>query len=435
MTKSTLVTVALMVGAASLSQAAPKAANADSAAVPQQAAAADAADAGFSLGSWAANALTLFDAERDKAENPYIQEFKLKFRAQWQVSALDPAGGTDRLKGAAYGRDRAWNNEWRRFRIGAEAKVFNRFTLFANFNIGGLDGRETFDATTGDWSSSRTEGVLDELFIQGKFDPVTVTLGKHKPAFIGEYRTSSSKIITIERSALVNQLTAEKTWGLSVKNADSKARLGWEAGLWLNGYHDGTWAEPAFTAADNAMLGLSLNYALNDNNRLYLDYMHSFVREGRETIGYAGPGARDVVALTWEAKQGDLRVMTEAMAGFNVLGADGRNAGAENVYGLTVMPSYRLSDHFEAVVRYQLAAGSNGIESDKRYYATNSAFSQTCDLLHGFYLGVNYYVCPSNPHAMKVMCGAEYLNSHGTDARGDKGFTGWSFTTAFRVNF
>ena len=429
MNKTTLVTMALMVGAASLSQAAQQ----DGAAA-QQSTAQQSAEK-FNFCRWAGDALTLFDAERDNAENPFIQEFKLKFRGQWQVSALDPAGGTDRLKGASYGRDRAWNNEWRRFRIGAEAKVLKNLTVFANFNIGGLDGRETFDATTGDWSSSDTEGVLDELFIQGKFKPVTFTIGKHKPAFIGEYRTSSSKIITIERSALVNQLTAEKTWGISFKNSDSKARFGWEAGLWLNGYHDGTWAEPAFTSADNAMLGLSVNYAINDDNRLYLDYMHSFVREGRENIGYAGPGARDVVALTWEARQGRFNMMTEAMAGFNVLGADGRNEGSENVFGLTIMPSYRITDHFEAVLRYQIACGSNGIESDKRYYATNSAYSQTSDLLHGVYMGVNYYVCPSNPHMMKIMLGAEYLNSHGTDARGEKGFTGWSFTTAFRVNF
>ncbi len=421
--------MALVLGAAPLSLASQT-----NAAAPQSPAA-DAAVSkpAFSACDWAKNALKLFNAKRDGAENPWIQEFNLKFRAQYQLGILDPAGGSDRIKEDAAGKDRAHNDEWRRFRLGAEAKVLNHFTLFANFNIGGLDSSEK--VTDGIWQEGQTDGVLDELFIRGKFEPVTFTLGKHKPAFIGEYRTSSAKIITIERSALVNQLTAEKTWGLSFKNSDDKATFGWEAGVWMNGLHDGTWAEPVFSSADNAMVGLSLNYGLKNNGRLYLDYMHSFVREGREQAGYEGPGARDVLALTWQAKYGKFHIMTEAMAGFNMIGSDGKMAGSENVYGLTVMPSYFLTDHVEAVFRYQIASGSNGIQSDKRYYATNSTYSQVSDLLQGFYFGLNYYVCPKSPDTMKFMLGAEYLNSAGLDAEGNKGYTGWSFTSAVRMNF
>lgn len=40
-----------------------------------------------------------------------------------------------------------------------------------------------------------------------------------------------------------------------------------------------------------------------------------------------------------------------------------------------------------------------------------------------------------NPHALKVMFGAEYINSHGTDAAGNKGFTGWQLSTGVRWDF
>lgn len=50
-------------------------------------------------------------------------------------------------------------------------------------------------------------------------------------------------------------------------------------------------------------------------------------------------------------------------------------------------------------------------------------------------MGCNYYVCPSNPHMLNVMVGAEYLNSEDSDAKGNKGFTGWQFSSALRFDF
>ncbi len=387
----------------------------------------------FNFGDWAKNSFTLFNAERDGAPNPYVQELSLKFRGQFQGAYVDPAGGTDRVKGAADGRDKRDNNEWRRFRIGAQAKVFEHFTLKGVWNIGGLDSRYKYE--DGQWQRSSTASSVDEFYIAGKFDPVVVNLGKHKPAYMGEYRTSSATLITLERSAIVNQLKAEKLYGLSVARADKKAPLQWNVGVWANGQRDSnTWLEPSFNSDDGFLLGASLGYETGKKSRLTFDYMHSTRDQGAQHPGteYAGAGAQDVLALTWETEKNDLSFMAEAMAGFNVYDAA---PGGENVYGLVLMPSYRLSPHWEAVARYQLAAGSNAVASDSRYYTTNAAFSGTCDLQHGLYFGANYYVSPQTPHALKVMFGAEYVNSHGKDAAGNKGFTGWQLSTGVRWDF
>lgn len=420
MNKHTFTMLALAMGASSLCQAA------EVTSAPQ-------ASTSYDLCKSIGDHLKLFDAKRDHAENPWIQEASLKFRAQYQFSYLQPAGGTDRVAGTP-GHDRRTNSEWRRFRIGGQAKVLNHFTLFANWNIGGLETRDTF--SNGAWKQGRTSSTIDEIFLSGTFKPVTFTLGKHKPAFMGEYRTSSAKIITIERSFLVNQLKAEKLYGLSFKNSDSKAKWGWELGMWMNGSHDGMWMEPAFNSDSSAMLGASLNYATSDKSRLYLDYMHSFAdwedvsKAEDEGIAYDGTSSRDVVALTWEAKKDKLTFMAEAIGAFNL-----NMPEAENAFGLALVPRYRISPHWEGVFRYQVASGSNAINSDSRYYTTNSTYKNGCDLTQGFYFGVNYYVSPENPHAMKLMLGAEYLNSHGLTSSGQKGFTGWGFTTAARVNF
>ena len=404
MKKNTIMAMALAIGAAPLSQAAD-----------------------FSLASHMKDAFKVFDEKRDNAENPYLQELSLKLRGQYQWGYLDPSGGNERVKG-----DRRDNNEWRRFRLGAQAKVLKQFTVKGIWNIGGLDSRSKYG--NGQWNRSRTEGSLDELTVSTTIEPVTLTLGKHKPAYMAEYRTSSAKLITLERSALVNQLKAEKLYGISASNADEKADWGWNAGVWLNGQRDNTWLEPSFNSEDNITLGLSVSRATSSNGRVRLDYMHSFHKAGESRPGteYAGPGAEDVLALSWEYSKDKLSFLAESQAGFNVY--DGQE-GAGNVFGLVLMPSYRFTPHWEGVLRYQLAGGSNAVKSDSRYYTANSTYSSVSDLLQGFYVGGNYYVCPENPHMLKLMFGAEYLNSEGKDAKGNKGFTGWQFSSAIRFDF
>lgn len=404
MKKNTIMALALVFGATSLTQAAD-----------------------FDLASHVKDAFKVFDAKRDNAENPFLQELTLKMRAQYQWGYVDPAGGDDRLMDG-----RHENDEWRRFRLGAQAKVLQDFTIKGVWNIGGLDSRHKFSG--GDWHRSRSEASVDELTISTKVGGAALTLGKHKPAYMAEYRTSSGKLLTLERSALVNQLSADKTYGFSVSNADKKADWGWNAGVWVNGQRDNIWTEPSFNSDDSITLGMSVSRATGSNGRLQLDYMHSFHKDGRVHNGteYAGPGAQDVVSLSWQGKQGNLSLLADAIAGFNVY--DGAE-GAENVFGLVLMPSYRFSPHWEGVLRYQIASGSNAVKADSRYYTTNSSYSGTSDLLQGLYMGVNYYVFPSNPHMLKVMVGAEYLNSRGTDAKGNKGFTGWQFSSAIRADF
>ena len=404
MKRNTIMALALAVGAASVSQAAD-----------------------FDFGTHMKDAFKVFDAKRDNAENPYLQELSLKLRGQYQWGYLDPAGGDDRVKG-----NRNDNNEWRRFRLGAQAKVLNQFTLKGVWNVGGLDARNKF--SDGEWDRSHTEGTLDELTLSTTLKPVTLTVGKHKPAYMAEYRTSSAKILTMERSVLVNQLKAEKLYGISVANADKKAEWGWNAGLWVNGQRDNAWLEPSFNSEDSVTLGMSVSRATGKNGRLQLDYMHSFHKDGETNSGseYAGPGAQDVFALSWEGKQDKWSFLAEAQAGLNVYGGA---SGAENVFGMVLMPSYRFTPNWEGVVRYQLASGSNAVKGDSRYYTTNSTYSGTSDLLQGLYMGANYYVCPENPHMLKLMLGAEYLNSAGKDAKGNKGFTGWQLSSAVRFDF
>lgn len=409
--------------------------------------AATAAKDPFVFSKWAQSRFAWFDAKRDNAANPWIQDFNVSLRMQYQWSNLDPAGGEDRIKGGSKGDGRRWNDEWRRFRMGVNFKFLEKFKFVNVWNIGGMDGRYQYKDG---WDRSSNTYSLYELYTEYNAGQATFGLGKMKPAYFGEYRTSSSAILTIERSALVNQLRAETNYGISARSTDKNAKIGWQLGMYLNGNGHNNLTEPGFNTGDNCFVGGTLSYDTSkmtflDKSRLYLDYAHNFTRldtygkTGRnipDRFTYQGIGAVDMIGLTWEGTRGNFYLMTEVMAGFNLVNLDaGKSKGAQNVFGVTIMPAYKFTPHWEGVFRYQLATGSNAVVVDKRYYSTNSNYSAVSDCLQGFYLGANYYLFPDNPNMMKVMAGVEYLSSNGTDAKGAKGYTGWSYSVAVRTNF
>jgi len=117
-----------------------------------------------------------------------ISEFGLHGRYQGQYYWADgPAGSSD-------------DYETRRARIGSHLKLSNGIKLSASFNLE-LDDSFAFDD-------------LNDigLFWEGE-SGLSFGIGKLKPGITAEYATSSKRILTIERSLLVNQLIPSHTGG------------------------------------------------------------------------------------------------------------------------------------------------------------------------------------------------------------------------------
>ena len=243
----------------------------------------------FSTCKWLGERFKWFNAERDH-KNPYIQEFNVSLRMQYGLDWIDP-NGEGRVMGEKEGNGRRFNDEWRRFRAGFNMKFLKNFKLNNVWNIGGMDGLESYNAKTNTWDTSDLTYSLYELNLEYKRGPVTYAIGKMKPRITGEYRTSSSAILTIERSMLVNQLRSETNYGFQVNNSDKNDKLGWAAGIWMNG-NGGTGTgtfnnriEPAFNSRDNCFVTGTLSYDTSNDvflkkSRLWLDYAHNFTNWG-----------------------------------------------------------------------------------------------------------------------------------------------------------
>lgn len=64
---------------------------------------------------------------------------------QYGLDWIDP-NGEGRVMGEKEGNGRRFNDEWRRFRAGFNMKFLNNFKLNNVWNIGGMDGLESYNA-------------------------------------------------------------------------------------------------------------------------------------------------------------------------------------------------------------------------------------------------------------------------------------------------
>ena len=393
----------------------------------------------MSFCEWLSNWNKLYKADKEK--NSIIQEFNVNLRMQYQLGWVEPNGDTMGTKGGQH------QDEFRRFRMGMNAKMFNgKLKLQNTWNMGGVTGRRT-ENPGGGWSHKDTQASLYELYAEYTEDPVVTTIGLMKPAMTTEYRTSSSAIITVERSVLVNQLRAETNFGLQFKNSGKDDKIGWLTGVYLNGVGGSKRLDsPEFNTNENAFAMAQVSYDtsgfLTKKGRLFLDYAHNFTdysasdaKRRDKNVTYRGIGAEDVLALSWDMNEGPWSFVSELMGGFNVVNNSSKSA--QNVMGFVFMPSYKITPNWEAVFRYQYAYGKDAIKTEGRYITNLTSAASTADSLNAFYLGVNYYLCESNPNMAKIMTGIEYSdynNNKGSDTKA-KEFDGFSYYVSFRTNF
>lgn len=344
---------------------------------------------------------TIFGAAKFKFDNGFINEFAIKGRYQGQYHWTDADQGNED------------SYETRRWRLGAEAKFFDKKLKLNNvWNIDGLDD----DGDDVEFES------IDTLFLGYTFfgDPkkgdfLTLTLGKQKPEITREYSISSSEIQTFERSAIVNLLTPDKAWGIHLGGKSDKVSYG--VGAYASSF-DGEYDE-WFDTSGSAFFLASVGYDITgicpigkDSADIRLDY--TFTDED----GDAAPGAENVVSLNYDGTNGKFRLIWDLIAGF---GDD------TDVFGAILMPSYMITDNLELVGRYEFNSGDAQLYS--RY--ERRVADRHVDTYHSVYAGLNYYICENN---LKLMAGVQYVNADGADA-GDSGYDGVTFLTGVRLNF
>jgi len=320
-------------------------------------------------------------------DNPVLQELWFLGRYHGQYYWAEGSRGADD----------DWEN--RRFRIGGQARLWQRLTVQAQM-VSGPDMDPFYGGFTELWAGWRFT------------DAVTLTIGQQKHRFTYDRTVSSRYLNYLERAQLTQMFALEYTPAVTLSG---------ELGEWT--YYGGLFSNAtgpdigeAFTEFDagGSLLGnatRNLGHSLGtDTAYLYFGFVASDANVKASNLNHFDYGLSSALILT----KGPVSLVTEVTLGL------GSNTG--NAAGLNLQPGWFITDTTQLVARYQLAVSDdeNGLRAQRRY--ERPAGMTTGDRYQAAYLGLNRYIAG---HRLKLMSGVEYSTLGGEDC--------WTASVAVRL--
>ncbi len=307
-----------------------------------------------------------------------------------------------------------WEN--RRMFLGFKTSLFNHFTLESQFAIA-----EDFDP------------FYDGLYVtflewENHEGSASVSAGRLDFLYTGLERSNSSKrLVTIERSVLVNQVMPGEVVGF---HGTAQGReISWHGGVFSGSIED------EFTDFDGglaATAGVSISLPLfHDSGDIHLEYLYN---DGDE-LNNAFEPYDHIVSLWHQGQSGPWG------SGIDLTLASGLDDNSD-LFGFTLLPTRDFAsdvfiggDQLQLAGRYHFASSDQdqGLSFNRRY--EQSVTSGKGDRYQSFYLGINYLLYS---HKLKMMAGAEYFEMSGVANEagpGSRRVDGWSFAAAVRLYF
>lgn len=372
-------------------------------------------------------------------ENPFLQEFRLEGRFQYQAAYLD---GSD-VNGKDFGES---HDEYRRVRIGAKAKFLQYFGAKVSLNMV-QDRRNLPENPLVERDLEWGYSTFDEAYLsfdlgkalrQDFFDSVMVNYGRQKFNFSQEAHTSSKNILTVERSAISNKVYGSaRPTGASVDIA--KDDWSFTAALYST-TRDGVVNESFNGWNDSIMYYANVGYEVSDELTLGLDFVYN-------DADFAEDGLNAILSYGWATSlNAHYDVGKWGIIGDFIYGDNGgerihplKSDRQGDFWGLVIMPyCWLIEDKLQLVGQYQYQGSDEdeGVRINSRYgRASGTGVGTGVDMNSGrgdshnsFYGGLNYYLCGNNA---KVQAGIEYQTMDTPD--GD--FDTLTYIIAFRSFF
>ena len=271
------------------------------------------------------------------------------------------------------------------------------------------------------------DDTLDKAIFTSETGYGNFILGYQKVQWGLEENTSSSKLLTVERSA------SNRFW--SEGASSSNGRLGFGArhtGLhYANKYVvdaaqtleygasvanavQGETALNSTVANNNNDIGIFANliytYKISDTNKHSLGLNYGTQRDARDAAGSigAGVGSASISGFNPYIKSQFDKLMVQAE--FIATTNEARGASIERKpEGFTALAAYKFTDQVEGVVRYsQLDTDGQGASFGDLYRDAKNIGSGFYNKFDSVYVGVNYYFVD---HNAKIMFGYEKANA------------------------
>jgi phosphate-selective porin OprO and OprP len=370
---------------------------------------------------------------------PCIQLFQLTGRLHLQTfygEANHQNFDTSSFRDAAHHETVLGNHiEARRARLGFRAKLFHDWKLEGDFNL-------DLDRENGPGGSFTLYKSLQEASLAyAPSEQFTIALGKRLIRSSRDFEISSNEISTIERNARSNLMNPGELTGIWSLGKKLAGEWHYEFGAFSNARvrdfsqpNDGgilTIAKIGYDLAD--LVGLQTC----DTTLIYINNSEPGHKEGKFDPNYtfvSTPLFSNSLALTNDSSHGKFRWISELTygGGFSGLADQGTSKptpiAQPDLFGISLTPSYSVSDRFEAVYRFQLisSSGPDGIHVASRYERLLEGDDEFGNTYIAHYLGLNYFM---HGHRFKLMNGVEYSQIGGGT------FHGYTALSALRCFF
>jgi phosphate-selective porin OprO/OprP len=262
---------------------------------------------------------------------------------------------------------------------------------------------------------------LTDTYIAWNPSPaVELTVGKQGANFTMDGMTSSKELIAVDRSALTNNIWFTEEYIPGVTVTGEVGKLSYNAGYFTSGsinrgfgdsdggeFFLGTVGHDFSERFDAKAAQLNFNYVDNEP-----DPANGFTRPLEQIIS---------VNFAFEKERWGVRSDISAATGY---------LGQSDLSGFMVMPFYNLRNSNQLVWRYTYVDSKdpNGVRFGRYERELESGRG---DRYSEIYFGVNHYWYG---HKLKIQSGIQYVDM--SDAANDGGaFTGWSWTTGFRISW
>lgn len=330
------------------------------------------------------------------SKNPWIEELSIVGREQVDWYHFDGDKGN------------ADNFANRRTRIGLKAKVLQTVTIHGEVDLNLEGDGETYNKIT----DAYIKWSPDKRF--------NLTVGKHGAKFTLDGSTSSTSLITIDRSNVANNFWFPEEYVPGISVSGDWGKWTYNAGYFSSGDANSEFGD--FNAGSFVLLSGGYDFgemAGIDKALVRVDYVYQDPNSGNDFTR----SNEDVGSLNVQLEKGPW-----AFGGdFDVTKGYGSQS---DLVGGQLMPSYKFCETWQVVVRY------TGISSDDpngirfaRY--ENKITSGRGDEYNEIYLGLNKYFYG---HKLKIQTGIQYASMHDSANDGGK-YEGWGITTGLRTSW
>jgi phosphate-selective porin OprO/OprP len=296
----------------------------------------------------------------------------------------------------------------RRMRLGVKVAFLDHFRLHAEAEYDPQDGEPVYQRLT------------DTYVAWSPSDALELTVGKQSAAFTLDGMTSSKDLLAIDRSNLANNIWFTEEYIPGVTIAGELGKLSYNAGLFSSGAIDRGFGDSNGGEFFLGTVGYDFASQLGAKKaQLNFNYVDN---EPHPDNGFTRPLEQILsVNFAFETERWGVRTDLSAAQGY---------LGQSDLLGFIVMPFYNLRNSNQLVLRYTYVDSDdpNGIRFGRYERELEKGRG---DDYRELYAGINHYWYG---HKLKLQSGLQYADM--SDRAGDGGaFTGWSWTTGFRISW